>query len=402
MGHGGDHADSAQGDDHEQARQDASDEHVLDVDLGDHAVEDDRQAGWEQQSDTSRTRDQSGGKVRCIAAAFDQHVDQQGSEGQNGDSGCAGEGGKKCADQNGHDDQAAGKPAQPGPKQPHQTLSRLALREDKPGEGEQRDRRDAVAGEHGVGFAGNHFQRSEGTHEQQIGDSAQHDEYGSTEEDGSDQDADPHKGDSFSDTEKHLLEGAEYHRNLGQKGIEDVHHRAETDDRSQDTSQGGDAPLYSSNGGTSHKAYGDEQEPQRDDGYGELNGNKGDFFGWIETDQHQREGAPGHGRRNRGGDERGDSDDPAAHPFTNHLQTRRQGDMLALAGGNGSAQTGQPEYQMVGQIRGAVDSGFKEQSGDDFHRRQNCDQQQDDPCDPVFDTEEPAHCSVFPQVLSFF
>jgi hypothetical protein len=49
----------------------------------------------------------------------------------------------------------------------------------------------------------------------------------------------------------------------------------------------------------------------------------------------------------------------------------------------------------MGQIRRAVDSGFKEQSSDDFKRWQNCNQQEGDASDPVFETEEPAHCSAF-------
>ena len=144
---GVDDADGHDRDDEEHARQEPADEHVLDARLGDHAVDDDRQARREEQADAPRGGQEADRESLGIAGLLEDDR-QEPAQGQDGHAGGAGERREEGADEDGHHGQPAGEPAEHGLEEPDQPLPRFALGQEEADRREERDGRDGVPGQH--------------------------------------------------------------------------------------------------------------------------------------------------------------------------------------------------------------------------------------------------------------
>ena len=135
----------------EQARDDARQEERVHRDGGDvggdQGVDDQRQGGREEQPQAAAGGDQT--QVEALGVALPrQQREQEPPQGDDGDAAGAGEGGEEGAGDDGHQGRAPRHPAQRGPRELHQPLGRLAVREHEAGVREERDgHEDRVLGD---------------------------------------------------------------------------------------------------------------------------------------------------------------------------------------------------------------------------------------------------------------
>ena len=125
---------------HEDARQDARQEQVINGYLGYHAVQDQGQRRCEQEAEAARRGNEAQVELVRVAVLLQRRV-QDGAEGNDRDTGRARERREKRARGERYQRKTARHPAEQRIRQPHETLRRLALAEQVTGECEQRNRR---------------------------------------------------------------------------------------------------------------------------------------------------------------------------------------------------------------------------------------------------------------------
>ena len=134
------------------------------------AIEDDGQAGGEQQAQRSGGVDEPDGELLRVAG-FDQHGQQQAAQRHDGDAGAGP--GEDGANHRGGDGEAPGHPAEQRIVDPQQAAVGAPFHQKVAGEGEQRKRRQDGRGDQSVGGHGDGSGGDSVAPEQQQGQAAQ-------------------------------------------------------------------------------------------------------------------------------------------------------------------------------------------------------------------------------------